>query len=140
MEGGYPMETSPALCKNNKYSPYVTEASYVELFNKFQDYALNKAEKVAAVDGSTIYMTDLVIDGKPIRAAMALGHGVLDGRCGDCFLIEQNGNYVALLQTDVRAWSLELSSGANVYLAADNYGGTCHIPKVAKVCCSALMP
>ena len=137
---GYPLEWSSPACGNGKYSAAVTPASYITLFTNFQSYALNKAQKLANPDGSTAYLTSLVLDGKPIQAAMSIGHGVLNGLCGDCFLINQGSSYVALLQTDVRAWSLELSGGANVYLAADNVGGTCYIPKVTPISCSLLMP
>ena len=137
---GYPLEWSSAHCANNKYSAAVTPESYVTLFNTFQSYALNKATKFANEDGSTAYLIKYVLDGKPIEAAMSIGHGVLTGLCGDCFLVNLGTNYVALLQTDVRAWSLELSGGANVWLAPDNVGGTCYIPKVTAVPCSSLMP
>ena len=40
---------------------------------------------------------------------------------------------VLLLQTDVRAWSLELSPGANTWLDPTNMGGTCIIPDVRRI-------
>jgi hypothetical protein len=62
-----------------------------------------------------------------------MGHGVLDGKCGATFLIKEGDQYVLLLQTDVRAWSLEVSPGANTWLDQTNVGGTCLIPEVRKI-------
>jgi len=87
------------------------------------------------MSGAIAYVVNLTVAGQRIRAAMSIGHGALNGLCGDCFLIRQGGNYVAQLQTDVRAWSLELTAGANTWLAADNVGGTCHIPDVQPLDC-----
>jgi hypothetical protein len=136
---GYPLEWSAPHCANDKYSSKVTKESFVTLFTDFQNYALNKAVKVKNNDGSMAYLTTVNLNGTQIQAAMSIGHGVLSGMCGDCFLVEQGGKYVALLQTCVRAWSLELSGGANVWLAEDNVGGTCYIPKVTEIACSSLM-
>ena len=55
------------------------------------------------------------------------------------YILKLDNKYVFQLQTDVRAWSLELTGGANVWIANDNYGGTCHIPDVVEVDCDEVL-
>lgn len=130
---GYPIDMQYLHCSNNKYA--TNEQDFLDRVHKFQDYALQKGKQFVNPDQSVAYLTTFTLDGEKIEAAMSVGHGVLSGLCGDCFVVKQDGRYVALFQTDVRAWSLELSGGAHTYLASDNYGGTCYIPDVKKVSC-----
>ena len=129
---GYPVEENPK-CSNDKYSG--TKDEFVETYNNFRN-SYNNAEKIDNGDGSFANVRTVSVEGLNYEVALSIGHGVLNGLCGDCFLIKNNNKYVLQLQTDVRAWSLELTGGANVWLANDNYGGTCYIPEVAKVDCA----
>lgn len=134
---GYPIDMLYLHCSNNKYS--TNETDFTDRVHKFQAYAINNGKQHVNDDGSIAYLTTFTLDGEKIEAAFSVGHGVLSGLCGDCFVVKQDSRYVALFQTDVRAWSLELSAGANTYLASDNYGGTCYIPDVKKVDCGLFM-
>jgi len=97
--------------------------------------AATLAQPVTNVDGSTAYLASFSINGTAYQAALSIGHGMLSGLCENCFLNRNAGQYGLQLQTDVRAWRLELFGGANVWLASDNYGGTCHIPDVLQISC-----
>eukprot|EP00475_Leptophrys_vorax_P018361 TRINITY_DN2507_c0_g1_i1.p1 TRINITY_DN2507_c0_g1~~TRINITY_DN2507_c0_g1_i1.p1 ORF type:complete len:636 (+),score=180.53 TRINITY_DN2507_c0_g1_i1:65-1972(+) len=129
--GGYPIDTDAGLCANGVYS--LSKADFQDKLDFWQKILKPKA-KTVEVDGSTVYLVN--VDG--VEAAMSIGHGVLGGKCGDCFLIKFGDQHVVQLQTDVRAWSLELSTGANIWLAPGNYGGGCRIPLVKQVDCAAV--
>ena len=131
---GYPISASHS-CSSGKYANGVTAASYDGLVANWYKMATVKGKAVFQPNaGADAYIVDLVLeDGKPIQAAVSLGHGVLDGKCGDTFLVRVGSKYVLLLQTDVRAWSLELSPGANTWLDPSNVGGTCIIPEVRRI-------
>ena len=69
---------------------------------------------------------------KTVDAVMSIGHGVLDGRCGDVALLEHDGRYVINFQAGPRSWSLEIFEDASEYLGGkDNIGQTgCVRPQV----------
>lgn len=129
---GYPLENE-ARCGNELYRE--NKEKFVLTYNAFRDHAYTKAIATPLPDGSTAYITELNFQGKKIQAAMSVGHGMLDGLCGDCFVIKNEDKYVFHLQTGVRAWSLEITGGASTWIASDNYGGTCYVPQVEKVSC-----
>jgi len=133
---GYPLEGSPS-CNNDIYA--TSKADFIQISNKFIQASQQKAKMVNNDDGSVAHVGHFNYQGNAIEAAMSIGHGVLSGLCGNCFLIKLQNKYVFQLQTDVRAWSLELSGGANVWISNDNYGGTCHIPEVMAVDCEEMM-
>ena len=65
---------------------------------------------------------------------MSIGHGVLDGKCGDLALMKFKDNYLINYQTGPRAWSLELSQPAISYLDPSGAaGGVCDVPDVVAV-------
>jgi hypothetical protein len=71
-----------------------------------------------------------------VPVILAYGHGVLSSNYGDVTLIQQADEnskmkYVAVMQSDTRAWSYEISPPANAYLNSGNVGGTCFIPKIS---------
>jgi hypothetical protein len=113
----------------------VTPDAYNTLVSQWYQIATTKGTAVYQPNaGANAYIVHVTLeDGTQVDAAMSLGHGVLDGKCGSTFLIKQGSQYVLLLQTDVRAWSLELSPGANTWLDPTNQGGTCLIPQVRKI-------
>lgn len=131
---GYPISADHA-CSSGKYAPGISQAAYNQLVSSWYNMAMNKSTKsFQASAGADAYVVNLKLeDGTPIQAALSMGHGVLDGKCGDAFLVKVNDKYVLLLQTDIRAWSLELSPGANTWLDPANVGGTCIIPEVRKI-------
>jgi len=129
---GYPLSGSPR-CINQKYATNASD--FQRIVTKFMYAVTNLAKPVVNSDRSTAYVASFSINGTAYQAAMSIGHGMLSGLCGNCFLIRNAGQYVLQLQTDVRAWSLELSGGANVWLASNNYGGTCYIPDVLQISC-----
>lgn len=129
---GYPLTGFPN-CNNQKYA--TNSSDYQRIMTKFMNASSTLAQPITNPDSSTAYVATITVQGVVYQAAMSIGHGMLSGLCGNCFLIRNAGNYVFQLQTDVRAWSLELSGGANSWLASDNYGGTCHIPDVIQIDC-----
>jgi hypothetical protein len=136
---GYPM-TETVYCSNGLYSVNVNPTSFAALYKSWYTLAMTKAQQIyQPASGAIAYVVNLTISGQPVQAAMSIGHGVLAGLCGDCFLIRQGNQYVAQLQTDVRAWSLEVSAGANSWLASDNVGGTCYVPDVQRIDCSLVL-
>ena len=128
---GYPLEEEPH-CENGVYDN--DEPSFDALYKKYYNIAENVARKTD-IDGNTVSILNFKLKGTKYEAAMSIGHGVLGGKCGSCFIINQGNKYVFQLQTDVRAWSLELTGGANIWLSKDDYGGTCEIPNVITVNC-----
>lgn len=130
--------TDTVYCSNGLYSTGLEAASFTTLYSKWYNHAMKAQQVYQEASGATAYVTNFTVLGQPIRAAMSIGHGALTGLCGDCFLIRLGNNYVVQLQTDVRAWSLELSAGANTWLASDNVGGSCHIPDVQALDCAAV--
>ena len=133
---GYPLEGTPQ-CNNGLYA--TNPADFTKISTKFIQLSRQKAKPFTNGDSSIAYVAHFNYQGNSIEAAMSIGHGVLNGLCGSCFIIKNDNKYVFQLQTDVRAWSLELSGGANVWLASDNYGGTCHVPEVLAVDCNEMM-
>lgn len=131
---GYPI-SADHVCSSGKYSALVSPSQYQQFVSSWYNMAMNKSSKVfQASAGADAYVVKLKLeDGTPIEAALSMGHGVLDGKCGDAFLVKVKDKYVLLLQTDIRAWSLELSPGANTWLDPNNVGGTCIIPEVRKI-------
>eukprot|EP00128_Syssomonas_multiformis_P017022 Colp12_sorted_trinity150504_noHs@32557 len=128
---GYPLDDAKR-CANQQYS------ISAEDFQAKLDYwhSIRETTKTTQVDGNTVYLAQIQDVGE---VAISVGHGVLGGKCGDCFLLKYQDKFVAQLQTDVRAWSLELSSGTNIYLAQGNYGGGCMIPEVKQIPCEAVV-
>ena len=123
------------VCAPGTYAEGVTASSYATLADDWYEIATTRGTPMfQASAGADAYVVDLVLeDGQPIQAAVSFGHGVLDGKCGDTFLVEVGSKYVLLFQTDIRAWSLELSPGANTWLDPTNVGGTCIIPEVRRI-------
>ena len=112
----------------------VSPDDFNTLIDNWYTIAVDRGEKVFQPNaGADAYIVDLTLEGgETIKAAMSMGHGVLDGKCGSTFLVRRGDRYVLVLQTDIRAWSLELSPGANTWLDPMNVGGTCIIPEVRK--------
>jgi len=134
---GYPLEPTVS-CSNDVYK--TNKADFDKGYAAWYSYATTKAKKVYEPNsGVYAYVASVIVDGSTVDAAMSIGHGVLTGKCGQCALIRLGTKYVAQFQTDVRAWSLELSGGANTWLAPDNLGGTCHIPEVMLIDCSSVV-
>ena len=131
---GYPLAASHG-CSSGRYAAGVTAGSYNALVTGWYRMATIGGKAVFQPNaGADAYVVDLKLeDGKPIQAAVSFGHGVLDGKCGDTFLVKVGNKYVLLLQTDIRSWSLELSPGANTWLDSSNVGGTCIIPEVRRI-------
>jgi len=131
---GYPIENAHA-CSSSHYADGVSPGDFKALLESWYTIAVDKGEKVFQPNaGADAYIVDLTLEGgEKIKAAMSMGHGVLDGKCGATFLIKHGDRYVLVLQTDIRAWSLELSPGANTWLDPSNVGGTCIIPEVRKI-------
>ncbi len=131
---GYPM-TASHTCASGFYASGVTVSNYTTLVSDWYQIAMTKGTPVYQPNaGADAYVVPLTLeDGQEIQAAMSMGHGVLDGKCGATFLVKVGSKYVLLLQTDVRSWSLELSPGANTWLDETNVGGTCIIPEVRKI-------
>lgn len=131
---GYPL-TADHGCSSGKYASNVDASQYKNFVSQWYNIAMNKAQKVnQPIAGADAYVVNVKLeDGSQVQAALSMGHGVLDGKCGDAFLVKVNDKYVLLLQTDIRAWSLELSPGANTWLDQSNVGGTCIIPEVRKI-------
>jgi hypothetical protein len=131
---GYPMSASH-YCANGHYADGVTIDEYNALVSSWYEIASEFGTPIYQPNaGADAYVVDVTLeDGQEVQAAMSMGHGVLDGKCGATFLIKVESKYVLLLQTDVRAWSLELSPGANTWLDPSNMGGTCIIPEVRKI-------
>jgi hypothetical protein len=113
----------------------LTPAAYSALVSNWYQIATTKGRAVFQPNaGANAYVVRVTLeDGQQVDAAMSMGHGVLDGKCGATFLVKVGTQYVLLLQTDVRSWSLELSPGANTWLDGSNVGGTCIIPDVRKI-------
>jgi len=116
---GYPIDGEPR-CYSDKYS--TTKEDFVQSATAWRSKALSSQKTVG-----NAHIVPINLDGHTIEAAMSYGHGVLSAQCGDCYLVRQDNKYLALMTTDVKSWSLELSGGAHTWLAADNYGGTCYI-------------
>ena len=133
---GYPLEGTPQ-CNNGLFAK--NAADFNRVSTKFIRLSREKGKQVKNEDSSIAYVGHFNYQGNSLDAAMSIGHGVLSGLCGNCFLIRKDNKYVFQMQTDVRAWSLELSGGANVWLASDNYGGTCYVPEVVAVDCDEMM-
>ena len=133
---GYPLSGTPD-CANDIYAS--SKSEFDRIYDKFASAANNKARHINNNDGSIALIANIDYQGLKVEAAMSIGHGVLSGLCGNCFLLKLDNKYVFQLQTDVRAWSLELTGGANVWIANDNYGGTCHIPDVVEVDCDEVL-
>ncbi len=131
---GYPIEAAHT-CSSGHYAEGVTPEIYSALASDWHEIAVGRGTPVPQENaGADAYVVDITLeDGEEIEAAVSMGHGVLDGKCGDTFLVRVGAKYVLLLQTDVRAWSLELSPGANTWLDPANVGGTCTIPEVRKI-------
>jgi hypothetical protein len=131
---GYPLSPTHS-CSNGHYMDGVTPDAYNTLVSQWYQIATTMGQVVAQPNaGANAYVVRVTLeDGTQVDAAMAMGHGVLDGKCGATFLIKEGSQYVLLLQTDVRAWSLEVSPGANTWLDQTNVGGTCLIPQVRKI-------
>jgi hypothetical protein len=131
---GYPLSATHA-CSNGHYMDGVTPDAYNTLVSDWYQIATTMGRVVAQPNaGANAYVVTVTLEnGQQVDAAMAMGHGVLDGKCGATFLIKVGTQYVLLLQTDVRAWSLEVSPGANTWLDQTNVGGTCIIPEVRKI-------
>ena len=131
---GYPMAASHS-CSNGHYTDGITPAAYDALVSDWHRIATTIGTPVfqpnAGADAHVVNVT--LENGQQVQAAMSMGHGTLDGKCGSTFLIKRGSQYVLLLQTDVRSWSLELSPGANTWLDESNVGGTCIIPDVRKI-------
>ena len=131
---GYPIGNGHG-CSSGHYASGVSPDEFNSLIDSWYTIAIEKGEKVFQPNaGADAYIVDLTLEGgEKIKAAMSMGHGVLDGKCGSTFLIKRGDRYVLVLQTDIRAWSLELSPGANTWLDPSNVGGTCIIPEVRKI-------
>lgn len=131
---GYPLAQEHA-CASGRYATGISTGAYNDLVSDWYTMATVKGTaNFQANAGANAYIVDLKLeDGTPIQAAVSMGHGVLSGKCGNTFLIKVNEKYVLLLQTDIRAWSLELSPGANTWLDPTNVGGTCIIPEVREI-------
>jgi len=131
---GYPIGNAHG-CSSGHYASGVSPGDFSALIDNWYTIAVEKGEKVFQPNaGADAYIVDLTLEGgETIKAAMSMGHGVLDGKCGSTFLIKRGDRYVLVLQTDIRAWSLELSPGANTWLDPANVGGTCIIPEVRKI-------
>ena len=131
---GYPMGASHT-CSSGRYASNVSPEAYSTLVSQWYEIATVKGKPVNQPNaGADAYIVDLSLeDGTKVQAALSMGHGVLDGKCGDTFLVKVGDKYVLLLQTDIRAWSLELSPGANTWLDQSNVGGTCIIPDVRRI-------
>merc|ERR1712029_654975 len=115
---------------------------------------VNHSTKVSVKD-ETARLVDVEVGGKIVKAAAAMGHGVLNGLCGDCFITKTvpevwggEARYAVTLQVDVRAWSLEISRSAAFYMSNWNGSqcvengyshGKCCIPDVMPVDCDAVM-
>lgn len=77
-----------------------------------------------------------------IEAMTAIGHGVLQGVRSECALLEWQGRYVAVLQVDIRSFSMEFTEQALQYLTGGvNPGGwsRCFVPKVSMLDCGAVL-
>lgn len=152
--GDYPLLTYTG-CGPSKYTAALDSASYLKLQEKWQEHAQEKAAPYKLATGETAYLVDVALGGgtRTVKAAMALGHGTLDGLCGDCFLIRSDPSlwggeerYAVLLQAGVRAWSFEISPSAQNYLI-ENSGckgdattsNACCIPDVQAIDCSAVL-
>jgi len=136
--GGYPFPysydgtlTKPE-CAMDLYSGGISQ--FKDNFNKWQQLAV-KAPK-EPVSGARLVSVTSPSTNKDVQAAISIGHGMLNGLCGDCFLIEYNGRYMVQLQVDVRAWSLEATTEAATYVNPGDYGGNCRIPNVVQIDCS----
>lgn len=130
--GGYPMNKgSYPACSMDRYIK--DKASYDETTKKWINYAFT-----SAVPTKVSYTTAYIVTVNGHKAAMSIGHGALNGLCGSCFLVQQGDKYAVQLQVDVRAWSFEMTTGAALWLAADNEGGTCYIPEVTDIPCSSV--
>lgn len=152
--GDYPLLTYTG-CGPSKYTAALDAASYLNLQERWQSHAQEKAAPYSLATGETAYLVDVAIDGgtRTVKAAMALGHGTLDGLCGDCFIIRSDPSlwggeerYAVLLQAGVRAWSFEMSPSAQNYLI-ENSGckgdattsESCCIPDVQAIDCSTVL-
>jgi hypothetical protein len=80
--------------------------------------------------------------------AIAIGHGLFDGECQQCYIVQMpaessknpENRYVALMQVDVRSWSFEFTGNAQCYLDQSIcYGGGCVIPNAIKVDCDDIV-
>lgn len=133
---GYPFSDTPS-CNNDIYVK--SKADFIRTYQSFMNFLHTKTQQIPNQDGSVAFVGNFNYQGLQFNAALSIGHGVLSGKCGSCHIIKLNNKFVLQLQTDVRAWSLELTGGANVWLSSDNYGGTCHIPEVLEVACEEIL-
>lgn len=142
-------------CGNDIYAAGFDASSYLTLQQQWQSYARTQATQYNPAGwAEAAYLIDIPSpDGGSgtVQAAMALGHGVLGGLCGDCFLVRSDATlwggatrYAVVLQADVRAWSFEISPGAQQYLfentecTGDETSLVCCIPDVAPIDCSVV--
>ena len=105
---------------------------------KFNSQLMPWIDAVVATAGKAeppIIKMTLTIPGegsKTVPVALGFGHGVLGTTCGGVSLVEYNGEYAAIMQTGMRAWSFEISTPTSTYLDPHNTSGSdsCMIPKV----------
>lgn len=115
-----------ASCVNNKYKSFTGDKKKDE--QTYYDYYEALLNTVLPGDAGTskLYEEGVFVQVKVpggddmVWAMVAVGHGVLDGACGDLHLIRFDEKYVILFQKDVRTWSLEMSKPAADYLSAKN--------------------
>jgi len=137
---GYPFpfssngELASPDCVMELYSAGIS--LFTSTFLNWRELALRSP--VDAISGARL--TNVTVPGSDhvVSAAISIGHGVLNGLCGDCFLIEYEGRYMVHLQVDVRAWSFEATPEASNYVNPGDYGGNCRIPNVVQIDCSLL--
>jgi len=137
--GGYPFPytydgtLAKPVCSMDIYSHGVD--AFKQTFTNWQKLAVNAPKD--STSSARLVKVKLPGTSQVVTAAISIGHGVLNGLCGDCFIVSYNGLYMVQLQVDVRAWSLEATTEAALYVNPGDYGGNCRIPNVATIDCSA---
>ena len=79
---GYPLDEEPR-CANGVYDK--NEPSFNALYNEYYKISQKVARKTV-IDGNQVSILNFHLKGIKFEAAMSIGHGVLGGKCGSCFL------------------------------------------------------
>ncbi|CAL1162943.1 unnamed protein product [Cladocopium goreaui] len=90
------------------------------------------------------YFTQFIALGQAVNVTLygenyvtGIGHGVINGVRGNCWIMSYEGRKAVIFQVDIRSWSLEITYDTLMYLTNNqNPGGNCFVPDVKIINCT----
>jgi len=143
-------------CTSSTLPKDMTRQQFKAMKLSWLNMALNHSKPLTVDQGRTAHIVKVDLgkfwpNNETVEAAAAIGHGVLNGVCGQCFVVKTRPDiwntskprYAVVLQVDVRAWSLEISKGAAGYMGPQGSqcwnNEACCIPEVMPISCEDVM-